>query len=112
VRLVGTRSDEAWFARPSEEADALKVQADAGSAAAWIAERAATGGVGFLCVDVDGSNCRWLSAATSDPVLVAAALDRGDGTTSGSGGTGLWSDQNPSMASIQALVADRPATKR
>lgn len=108
VRLVGTRSDEAWNANPTDGADALKVQADAGSAAAWIAQHAAPAGVGFLCVDVDGSNCRWLSTATADPVLVAAALDRGDGT----GSTGLWSEQNPSMASIQALVGAAPAAKR
>jgi len=112
VRLVGTRSDEVWDARPSEGADVLSVQADARSAAAWISERATTGGVGLLCVDVDGSNCRWLSSATADPVLVAAALDRGDGTSSGSGGAGIWADQNPSMASIQALVGSGPAVKR
>lgn len=112
VRLVGTRSDEAWDVRPSAEADALKVQSDAAHAAAWIAERAGGVGLGLLCVDVDGSNCRWLSTVSTDEVLVAASLDRGEDAGAEGGGSGLWAAANTSMASIQALAAVEAPAKR
>jgi hypothetical protein len=98
VRLVGTRSDESYEIPLSEGegADAIKVSADVKGAAAWIAERA-NSGIGLLCVDVDGSNCQWVTAPSTEPVLVAAALDRG-------AESGAWSSAGQDSASVQALA--------
>jgi hypothetical protein len=93
VRLVGVRSDDAWRPRRgSEEASALH---DARQAAAWISERTADRKVAYLCLDVDGSNCRWLTSPTGDPLVLAAAMQ-------GEGSNG-WAGPSLSESSIQPL---------
>jgi hypothetical protein len=97
VRLVGVRTDELWQPRTSEASDGDDVQVQARTAAAWIGERA--GAVGLLCVDVDGSNCSWLTLSGADPAVVAATL--GGREDDGSD----WRAPDAGGASIQALAA-------
>ncbi len=111
VRLVGDRTDDTWTGRPMETVDAVAA-VRAGSA--WVTERVRHGGNGsirFLCVDVDGAVCRWLTAPTSEPAVVAAALAQGgswqagDGSAPAARDTGPWAAPLAEEASVQALAA-------
>ncbi len=96
VRLVGLRTEESWKPRPLEgEESAMR---DAAEAAAWVAERTAEASIGYLCVDVDGSNCLWLTSPGADARVLAAAMSSGEGASS-------WGGTAPEDSSVQALAA-------
>jgi hypothetical protein len=102
VRLVGPRSDDIWRAGASDEG--VDARADSRAAAAWIAERAPSG-VSLLCIDVDGSNCSWLTLAGTDAMMVAASLDRHEDVGAD------WRSPESGEASIQALTLKAPPTR-
>jgi hypothetical protein len=103
VRLVGVRSDESWEAAGAER-DAVGAMEDASAAARWVASRCGRGGVAFLCVDVGGGECAWLTAPGAEPGLVAAALMQEGSAWDASGRSAAWAAPTPAEASVQALA--------
>lgn len=100
VRLVGDRLDVAWSPparRGGEIADPGEIVDSTRAAARWVAQQLPSRGAKSLssvCVDVDGGLCLWLSAPSSDPAIVAAAMSHGrsaddGGASEGGGGAGL-----------------------
>jgi hypothetical protein len=118
LRLIGARTEEIWRAPESE--DPLSVMADVASAADWIGERVGgeggAGEVSVLCIDVDGANCTWLTAPSTEASVVSAALAHaveGESTRL----SGAWASPSLAEASVEALATtavatrpDRPAT--
>jgi hypothetical protein len=114
VRLVGARSDESW--RAGGSSDPIALMADVAFAADWIRERISQGEgrqmeLPLLCVDVEGANCSWLTAPSTDSAVVAAALahaTEGEGHRSG----GAWASPTLAEASVEALAAEPGAARR
>lgn len=106
VSLIGARSEDTWRASASNEP--VVVLSDVASAAGWIQERVASGAgraaeVSLLCVDVEGANCSWLTAPSTDATIVAAALAHStDGNSLRNGGA--WAAPTLAEASVEALV--------
>ncbi|MFM9997056.1 MAG: hypothetical protein ACKVU4_14805 [Phycisphaerales bacterium] len=117
VRVVGERLDEVWTPEPGANGAADPI-ARSRSAAAWVGDRLTQGrGAGgsggrlrFVCVDVDGATCTWLTAPSANAAVIAAALgqagadsevDHGDGRTERT----AWGVPTQGEASLQALAA-------
>lgn len=106
VRLIGARGEDGW--RSTGSTEPLAVLADVSSAAEWISERAGSGDgrageLGLICIDVEGANCVWLTAPSTDSAVVAAALAQaGDGESARVGGA--WASPTLAEASVEALA--------
>ncbi len=110
VRLVGPHTDERWpITAPASDA-APSLSPD--DAAAWIAERLATGNgadLAAVCVDVEGARCHWLSApgAASTTLLATMAIGK-DGTDWSSRLGSTWAPPTADEHGVQALALDAP----
>ncbi len=96
VRVLGPALDRSWSA-PTDDDTSLHEQTS--RAASWVREQlAGARTIDSVCVDAGGTRCQWLSAPSTDPRVVGAALQQL--------GTGL--DDSEMMAlggtSLQALV--------
>jgi hypothetical protein len=110
LRLIGARSEDTW--RAPDGGDPLMVMSDVGAAADWLGERVAgpdsTGQVALLCIDVEGANCTWLTAPSTDAAVVSAALAHaveGEGSRL----SGAWASPTLAEASVEALTTTAAA---
>jgi len=119
VRLVGDRLDRVWSPpapRGGEAPEPGEIIDSTRAAARWVAQQLPSRGpksLSGVCVDVDGGLCLWLSAPSSDPSVVAAAMAHGrgaddGGTSEGGGDAGLLALAAAGVGmerSVQALDA-------
>lgn len=113
VRLVGAGSEQVWEGSPAAD-DPAGVLSQAAEAAAWVAQRARESGgeVGLLCLDVDGATCGWLTAPSTDPDVVAAAMAQGSAWGGDGQGSGPWAPATVADSSLQALAAPTKTERR
>lgn len=118
VRLVGPELDRTWT---SPAAGAALGGADAGastslapspvqtlrSAAAWVADELGKyRELAAVCVDVSGGVCGWLSAPSSAPAVVLAALQQHSTTSQPSGSA--FGPESTTPAPSFGLLGDAP----
>lgn len=125
VRLLGPELDQSWSAPKlsgdaSSPAPAREQLASIRAAAAWIAdELSPLRELAALCLDAEGSVCSWVSAPSSDPDVVVAAI-RQAGATIGApsapteagaaagAGFGLLPDDSLGIGSARSVQALAP----
>lgn len=87
LRLVGQSTDEGFPSEGVQEDATVETPA----AASWIKSKLAgtrgTGGLTFLCLDVEGGTCSWIGAPSADPDVVSAVARFG-GQALGESGAG------------------------
>lgn len=94
VRLVSPGLDRSWIAdAPAEPGLPLApgaALAAARAAARWVAEQTGRGNreLEAVCVDPEGSLCLWLSAPSSSPAVIVAAMAQGKSSFDGDGAGG------------------------
>lgn len=119
LRLVGQTTDQTYPAAPANNAEPpAPVTAEAGGA--WLKQELsatrASGALTFLCLDVEGAACSWLTAPNTEPAVVAALARLGSSDSADGGGQRVGAAigffaPSPLDSSIQAITSNGHAAR-